>query len=166
MPLCQRGMLTISPGAWHGCLGREPAIRPRERHPSQGRDSVMRPWVWQAGECYITAWCHTAAQARGAETGTYFYALSHTPKQHKFQTEELIHRPEQDIGDVHVCERDGEVNRNYMNVDFRCEHLKALLPRENAMTNLSAWVHTMPSVSTYLAHLPLPSLAVPDSLKA
>lgn len=69
-----------------------------------------------------------ATQARGAEIGAYVYALSHTPKQHKFQTEELIHRPEQD----------GEVNRNYVNVDFRCEHLKAFLPGENAMTNLSA----------------------------
>lgn len=79
-----------------------------------------------------------ATQARGAEIGAYVYALSHTPKQHKFQTEELIHRPEQDIGYVHVCARDGEVNRNYVNVDFRCEHLKAFLPGENAMTNLSA----------------------------
>ncbi len=94
------------------------------------------------------------------------FMRSHTPKQHKFQTEELIHRPEQDIGYMHVCARDGEVNRNYGNADFRCEQLKAFLPWENAMTNLSAWVHTTPSMSTYLSHLSLLYLAVPDSLKA
>lgn len=59
------------------------------------------------------------ALARGADTGTYFYALAHTPKQHKFQKEKLIHRPEQDIRDVNVCARDGEVNRKDLNVDFR-----------------------------------------------